>query len=70
MRSLDGTYGFVYCGATGLEIGVIVVNSGDVVGSDFSGGRYTGTLIEDDTGNLDFKVIPCRCRHYGGARVS
>jgi hypothetical protein len=54
--SLEGTYGFVYCGITGLGIGVIVVNGGTIVGSDFSGGRYTGTLIEDGAGNLEFNV--------------
>jgi hypothetical protein len=54
--SLDGTYGFVYCGITGLGIGVIVVNEGAIVGSDYSGGRYSGTLIEDEAGDFKFSV--------------
>jgi hypothetical protein len=50
--SLDGTYGFVYCGSTGLGIGAFVVNDIKVVGCDYSGGRYSGSLTEDTAGNL------------------
>jgi hypothetical protein len=44
------------CFATGLGVGVLVVNQGIIVGSDFSGGRYNGTLVEDDTGRVEFNV--------------
>jgi hypothetical protein len=54
--SLDGTYGFVYCGVTGLGIGVIVVSGSAIVGSDYSGGRYLGTLIENEAGDVEFSV--------------
>jgi len=45
--ALDGTYGVVYCGADGLGLGVFNVKNGSVVGSDYVGGRYHGTAMED-----------------------
>jgi hypothetical protein len=52
----DGTYGFVYCGANGLGIGVFAVADGRVEGSDFAGGRYTGSVEENPDGMITFEV--------------
>jgi hypothetical protein len=61
--TLDGTYGFVYCGTDGLGVGVFNVKNGKVVGSDYAGGRYHGTATEDAasreiTLDVTFDVTP------------
>jgi hypothetical protein len=35
--AIDGTYGFVYCGAEDIGIGVFTVSGGSVAGRDFAG---------------------------------
>jgi hypothetical protein len=56
--SLDGTYGFVYCGNTGVGIGVFSVNAGgEVTGSDGTGGRYRGHAHEGANGEILFDVV-------------
>jgi hypothetical protein len=54
--STDGTYGFVYCGASGLGIGVFTVRSGAVVGRDCSGASYHGTASDQPDGTIDLYV--------------
>ena len=50
--SLDGTYGFAYCGTAGLGVGVFNLYGDQIIGCDYGGGRYTGTAIKDTTGNI------------------
>jgi hypothetical protein len=51
--SIDGIYGFVYCGANDLGFGVFkVFPDGKVIGADCGRGRYTGTAHEDAEGNI------------------
>lgn len=52
MAAIDGTYGFVYCGANDLGFGVFTVLNGRVTGADCGRGHYTGTVTEDDKGNI------------------
>jgi hypothetical protein len=56
---IDGTYGFVYCGNQGLGIGLFLVEGQRVEGRDFAGGRYHGSVIQDENGNihLDVKML-------------
>ena len=54
--SIDGTYGFVYCGNRGLGIGVFLVEGQRVEGRDFAGGRYMGTAVQDGKGNIQLDV--------------
>jgi len=60
--SIDGTYGFVYCGANDIGFGVFTVQDGRVSGTDCGHGRYTGTATEDAQGNIvveySFEVPP------------
>jgi hypothetical protein len=50
--AIDGTYGFVYCGATGLGIGVFTVQNDALEGSDYGGSRYIGTAKEASDGRI------------------
>ena len=45
--SIDGTWGFVYWGETGVGFGVIVMIDGRLHGSDQGGLKYAGTAAED-----------------------
>ena len=54
--SIDGTYGFVYCGNRGFGIGVFLVEGQRVEGRDFAGGRYMGTAVQDGKGNIQLDV--------------
>jgi hypothetical protein len=60
--ALDGTYGWVYCGAIGIGIGVFTVADGEVKGRDYGGGKYSGTAKERPDGRiiltLAFEVQP------------
>jgi hypothetical protein len=60
--AMDGTYGFVYCGANGIGLGVLTVTKGVVRGSDYAGGKYDGTAQENADGTIDltlsFEVRP------------
>jgi hypothetical protein len=58
--SADGTYGFVYCGAIGLGIGVFTVRSGAVVGRDFSGASYHGTANDQPDGSIELSIATIR----------
>jgi hypothetical protein len=54
--SIDGTYGFVYCGNRGLGIGVFLVEGQRIEGRDFAGGRYMGAAVQDGKGNIQLDV--------------
>ena len=54
--SIDGTYGFVYCGNRGLGIGVLSINGDRIQGRDFAGCSYTGTAGRDGNGNVQLDV--------------
>src|SRR5580692_1994963 len=60
--AIEGTYGFVYCGANGLGFGVFTVAGGRLAGVDYVGGKYDGTAKENDDGSIsiaiDFVVRP------------
>jgi hypothetical protein len=49
---IDGTYGFVYCGNSGLGIGVLSISGDQIDGRDFAGSSYKGTAVQDGDGNL------------------
>ena len=49
---IDGTYGFVYCGAEDIGIGAFTVQQGIVTGRDFGGGVYRGTATENSDGSI------------------
>jgi hypothetical protein len=50
---MDGTYGFVYSGATGVGIGAFTVKDGVLTGSDGGQANNKGTVAVDDvTGNF------------------
>jgi hypothetical protein len=55
--SIDGEYGFVYCGAIDLGIGAFIINNGEVRGRDYGGMDYSGTAEENADGTITFKVI-------------
>lgn len=44
---MDGTYAFVFSGAIGVNLGIFRVEGSRVIGSDLSGGGYSGTVSED-----------------------
>jgi hypothetical protein len=50
--SLDGVYGFVYCGTNDLGIGAFIIEGGRVRGVDYGGGRYTGVVTESAGGEI------------------
>jgi hypothetical protein len=54
--AIDGTYGFVYCGSKGLGVGVFRVHGGSFEGTDYAGGRYEGTAVEDQHGNIHLRL--------------
>ena len=54
--AIDGTYGFVYCGSSGLGVGVFRVHGGRFEGMDYAGGRYEGTAVEDQHGNIHLRL--------------
>src|SRR5262245_55408411 len=54
--SIDGTYGFVYCGNRGLGIGVFLIEAQRIEGRDFAGGSYKGTAVQDGKGNIQLDV--------------
>lgn len=54
--SIDGTYGFVYCGAEDIGIGVFTVKSGAVVGRDIGGATYSGAAVENADGSISMKL--------------
>lgn len=62
MTTIQGTYGFVYCGANGLGVGVFTVTGDRLQGVDYVGGKYDGTVKENGDGSIsvvvDFTVMP------------
>jgi hypothetical protein len=54
--TIDGTYGFVYCGSNGLGVGVFCVRGDRFEGLDYAGGRYEGTAVEDPHGNIRLQL--------------
>jgi hypothetical protein len=54
--AIDGTYGFVYCGSNGLGVGVFCVHGDRFEGMDYAGGRYEGTAVEDQHGNIHLRL--------------
>jgi hypothetical protein len=55
--AIDGVYSFVYCGTTGLGVGVFEVSDGKFTGRDFTGCTYTGTVVEDrGTGRIRAEI--------------
>jgi hypothetical protein len=54
---MDGTYSFVYRGFVGVGMGLFKVAGGSLVGVDFAGGKYRGTVVVDSgTGEIDLSV--------------
>jgi hypothetical protein len=52
-RMINGTYAFVYCGNTGIGIGIFKVTDTDLVGTDYGGSMYRGTVSESSaTGEI------------------
>jgi hypothetical protein len=54
--SLDGAYGFVYCGAIDLGIGAFIVENGAVRGRDYGGLNYSGTVQLNADQTITLKV--------------
>jgi hypothetical protein len=50
--SINGNYGIVYCGATGIGFGIFTVAEGALRGRDYSGGTYLGRVSELENGRL------------------
>jgi hypothetical protein len=49
---MNGTFGFVYCGAAGVGIGVFTVSGVTLKGTDASGVHYRGSVVEQADGRL------------------
>jgi hypothetical protein len=68
--AVDGTWGFVYAGETGIGIGALVVKDGRFHGTD-SEINYSGTIAEDpQTGELTVDLemdVPAGVWLVGGA---
>ena len=54
--AIEGTYGFVYCGAEDIGIGVFSITGNSVTGRDFGGGNYVGTATENADGTINLKL--------------
>jgi hypothetical protein len=69
--AVDGTWGFVYAGETGIGVGAIVVKDGKFGGADAGGIKYRGTVVEDpETGDLAVELemdVPAGVWLVGGA---
>jgi hypothetical protein len=53
---INGTYGFVYCGAADIGIGVFTVEDNLVTGRDIGGASYRGTAVENADGTINLKL--------------
>ncbi|MGE4048543.1 MAG: hypothetical protein AB7F35_27050 [Acetobacteraceae bacterium] len=54
---MNATYGFVYCGVAGVGLGIFRVTGSELVGIDFAGSKYRGTIIEDrKTGEINLSI--------------
>jgi len=54
--SIDGAYGFVYCGAIDVGIGAFVIENGMVRGRDYGGVSYSGTATENPDKTITLTV--------------
>jgi hypothetical protein len=54
--SIDGRYGFVYCGAVDVGLGAFIITDGKLVGADYGRGLYRGTATENVDGTITIKV--------------
>jgi len=54
--SIDGAYGFVYCGAIDVGIGAFVIESGMIRGRDYGGVSYSGTANENPDKTITLTV--------------
>jgi len=54
--SIDGAYGFVYCGAVDLGIGAFIVEQGTIRGIDYGGVTYSGTVLENQDASITVKI--------------
>jgi hypothetical protein len=66
--SIDGTYGFVYCGNRGLGIGVFLIEGQRIQGRDFAGCGYMALpfKMERATHGLAPSTPSCPCRARRG----
>ncbi len=55
--SIDGAYGFVYCGPVDLGIGAFIVENGNVRGKDYGGVSYSGTAQENADQTITLKIV-------------
>jgi hypothetical protein len=54
---MNGTYGFVYCGALGVGMGFFRITDSELVGCSLAGGRFRGHVAEDQTtGEIDLTL--------------
>jgi hypothetical protein len=54
---MNGTYGFVYCGATGVGVGILRITEEELVGVDFAGAKYKGRVALDGaTGEIELSI--------------
>jgi hypothetical protein len=54
--SADGTYSFLYAGLTGPGFGILSVENGDLIGSDFMNGKYVGTAKQLPNGGVSVSI--------------
>jgi hypothetical protein len=54
--SIEGAYGFVFCGAVDLGIGAFIIENGAVRGIDSGGVTYSGSVEENTDGTITLKV--------------
>jgi hypothetical protein len=54
--SIDGAYGFVYCGVADLGIGAFIVENGAIRGIDYGGVSYSGSVQENPDGSITTKI--------------
>src|ERR1700730_2608396 len=67
--AIDGAYGFVYCGANGLGIGIFTVIGEQFEGIDYDGIRYSGTAHENQDSTIQLAIrVPGAPWHWLGAR--
>lgn len=53
----EGFFRIAYTGMSGSGFGMVVLQNGNVIGADVSGGVYDGTYSEDqETGKISFSV--------------
>jgi len=53
---IEGTYGFVYCGVSGLGMGVFTIKGEQFIGVDSGGVNYDGIAQEQEDGSIALDV--------------